>query len=166
MPPATYPNQITFYKITQEQALDLENIGRMLTSCNTDGYENPFMSSLAISFTESIEKNLEDSDNAECEISMDGADCYGNPRPYDTTDLEWSFRFTLCQEPYIALAVWHNNSQIHDLKEFMASLARHPYFVEVGNDGFFAVVGLLDDAITDAQSGAVTAILRSYYVYK
>lgn len=172
MPPATYPDLFTFYCIegyenqsAEETANEIVAWAKQIESMPSDERENPLGSQLACQFIRVLENHMEQGENARCEISLDGADCFGNARPYDAAMLE-SFNITLCQDPYIAMKSWIGLNQVEDALEEMRQLSSHPFFKEDQN--LTKVILLLQKAVCHGkQHGAcaVIATLRSYYAY-
>lgn len=68
MPPATYPDRLTFYKISNNEDGDIEQVisqivqaAKLMDEMPSDEYENSIGSNLALGFTEIIENYLENS---------------------------------------------------------------------------------------------------------
>lgn len=167
MPPLTYPDEFTFYKIPQEIANDVAFMGSMIESLDADEYENSFRSEMAIKFAEALENRLGQNESAACVLAMDGSDYFGNSRPYDIEDFERGFTITLCKSPFMAMAVWQTREQIDLISKIFSDLSSHPYFADK-NPELTEIVALLKNTLAqrnEPEPLAVVAILRSYYLH-
>ena len=174
MPPVTYPDQFTFYKIQGQDGLsilqvtdEIKEFGLLLEKLEADEYENNFRAMSAIKLAEVIEGILEEGEYESSAIATEGADYFGNGRSYEIDFLTNKFDIYLCKSPFMAMAVFRGSDQVKALLAGIQELANNAYFSE-DDHNLGIIANLLRSSLVEADGSeecAIIVILRSYYLH-
>lgn len=132
-----------------------------------DEYENDLRATSAIKFAEVIEGILEEGEYESSVIATEGADYFGNGRPYEIDFLANKFDIYLCQSPFMAMAVFRGSDQVKELLAGIQELANNAYFFE-NDHNLGSIANLLKSSLVQADGSeecAIIVILRSYYLH-
>lgn len=172
MPPATYPVEITFYILVDDDNLtdlevadEVQNLGNLLSSLRANENENQWRAKAAIKLSEALESLLATSEMATFYVSFDNYDCFGNTRPYDIDFLR-IFDIALCEQPFMGLGFLRDLNEIDDFYDSLTKLSEHDYF---GGDNYIHDVISLFDTVASMKRNqdecAVVSILKTYDLY-